>query len=108
MGISMGSQPLYTQGRPNNYKCDETQLSCQLNDLLILRSLREIDIDYHQCGFTDFGCSADQTCCQTYGSSDGEYACCTLADAQCSDDGRHCCPKSTRCDTQNGGCVQDF
>ncbi|CAF1332324.1 unnamed protein product [Adineta ricciae] len=93
---------------PNNYQCDETQLSCQLQDSKsLLRNRRQIDIDFHQCGLSDFGCSASQTCCRTYGSSDGDYACCNFPGAQCCEDGRHCCPKGTRCDTQYGGCIQE-
>ena len=64
---------------PNNYQCDETQLSCQLQDSKsLLRNRRQIDIDFHQCGLSDFGCSESQTCCRTYGSSDGDYACCNF------------------------------
>jgi hypothetical protein len=43
----------------------------------LVRSL-SIESDYNQCGTSDLGCSSDQTCCRTYGSSDGEYACCAF------------------------------
>ena len=39
-----------------------------------------IERDYNQCGSSNVGCSYDQTCCRTYGSSDGEYACCAFPD----------------------------
>ncbi|CAF1261304.1 unnamed protein product [Adineta steineri] len=91
---------------PNGYSCDEKQLSCQLGNSRFARSLRA-ESDFSQCGSSQFGCSSAQTCCRTYGSPDGEYACCNFPDAQCCEDGQHCCPKGSRCDTQYGGCIQN-
>lgn len=65
---------------PNNYICDEKSLSCELNDKK--RMLREApwDSNLNECGTSDVACSFDQTCCRTFGSSDGEYACCASPD----------------------------
>ncbi|CAF4904019.1 unnamed protein product [Rotaria sp. Silwood1] len=92
---------------PNGYTCNQEQLSCQLSDTSILFRDVPSDTDYNRCGISDVACLDSQTCCRTYGSNDGGYACCAFADAQCCDDGKHCCPRGTRCDVQSGGCVQN-
>ncbi|CAM4742468.1 unnamed protein product [Rotaria magnacalcarata] len=85
---------------PNGYICDEQQLSCQLSNLILVREAPPNN-DYNRCGTSEVACSYDQTCCRTYGSADGEYACCGFPDAQCCEDGRHCCPRGSRCDVQS-------
>ena len=62
---------------PNNYGCDEKQLSCQLQDesSRLKRNVRD-DSVFVQCGISDVACSTSQTCCRTNASSATPYACC--------------------------------
>ena len=64
---------------PNNYNCDKVHLSCQLSQSNFLRSA-PLTSDSRQCASSDVACSYDQTCCRTFGSSDGGFACCAFAD----------------------------
>jgi len=89
---------------PNDYDCNEEQLSCSLRDSIILRKILSVT-DYHQCGSSPVSCSYEQTCCSTYGTSSHEFACCPFLNGQCCSDGEHCCPSGMRCDNQAGGCV---
>ena len=64
---------------PNNYDCNEDQLSCEFRDSFRGRNLLLTTTDYNQCGSSSTYCSSDQTCCDTYGTSDQAFACCSSA-----------------------------
>lgn len=59
---------------PNDYDCDEQQLSCQLRDekSIFLRNLLTVE-DFNQCQTSNILCSNEQTCCSTNTDS---FACC--------------------------------
>ncbi|CAF1191494.1 unnamed protein product [Rotaria sordida] len=98
------------QNNQVTYSCcpySKQQLSCELSDSLISWLEAPLDTDYNCCGTSDIACLDNQTCCRTYGSPDEEYACCAFPDPQCCQDGKHCCPRGTRCDVQSGECVEN-
>lgn len=86
---------------PFKYICNEQQLSCQLNSTNPLKEDRSI----HQCGTSNLSCPFNQTCCQISQSNQDQYACCIHPHGVCCNDGRHCCPKDTKCDLKTGGCI---
>jgi len=61
---------------------------------------------FNQCGSSDIVCPSNQTCCKISQSNDDQYACCAFSDGVCCEDGRHCCPKDTKCDLKSGGCIR--
>ncbi|XP_066939524.1 progranulin-like [Macrobrachium rosenbergii] len=46
-------------------------------------------------------CPVKYTCCKISGK---RYGCCPYSEAMCCDDGIHCCPKGTNCNTTLGTC----
>ncbi len=60
---------------PNNYDCNEQQLSCEYRDSISLRKLLSTT-EYYQCESSDVLCSSEQTCCRTPSTYDTEFACC--------------------------------
>jgi len=91
---------------PNDYMCNEEQLSCELRNSRVIRSILT-DIYDNQCGSSDISCSSDETCCSTYGITDEEFGCCPYPVAQCCSDGQHCCPEGSTCNLSNGGCMEN-
>jgi len=85
---------------PYKYICDEEHLSCQLNETI--SSENEI---LNRCGSSNVICPFHQTCCKISQSNDDQYACCAFPHGVCCEDGRHCCPKDTKCDLKSGGCI---
>ncbi|WAQ94948.1 GRN-like protein [Mya arenaria] len=48
-------------------------------------------------------CPTGNTCCKT---SDGQWGCCPIPNADCCSDGVHCCPSGTTCDVKEGKCLR--
>ena len=74
--------------------------------------LRKVDVDVDEnaksvsgggvtCDGSSF-CPSDNTCCRRLS---GQWGCCPLPNAECCDDGLHCCPQGYICGTSLGECI---
>uniref|UniRef100_A0A8D0H4N2 Granulin n=1 Tax=Sphenodon punctatus TaxID=8508 RepID=A0A8D0H4N2_SPHPU len=94
---------------PKGYHCDPAQGSCLQGD----QSIPWLEKAPASVTLTPAGndvkcddqmsCLDGQTCCLL---PTGAWACCTMPEAVCCTDHKHCCPKGYSCDTQHGTCIQ--
>uniref|UniRef100_UPI003981404C hypothetical protein n=1 Tax=Salmonella sp. s54836 TaxID=3159673 RepID=UPI003981404C len=59
------------------------------------------EVENVECPDHKSECPGNDTCCRT---AEG-YGCCSLPNAVCCADLKHCCPEGKTCDIKNGTCV---
>ncbi len=60
---------------PNDYDCNQDQLSCELRDSFVKRQILS-EAEYYQCGSSNIFCFEEHKCCHTNGASKYPYSCC--------------------------------
>ena len=95
---------------PEGYTCDTTAGTCnkRINTVPMLRKMpalkRNSKVNIVKCPDGQSECPDGSTCCEL---PSGAYGCCSLPQAVCCEDKKHCCPNGYTCNVAKGTCKKE-